>query len=220
MDMTALARNWWALAIRGAAAIIFGLLTFVMPGVTLAVLVLLFGAYAIVDGIFNLIAAFRSPHDERPRWLLALEGLVSIGAGIVTFAMPGLTALVLVYIIAIWAIVTGVLEIVAAIRLRDVIRNEWWLVASGVLSVIFGLLLVVAPGRGSAGAGLLDQHLGSSSARCSWAWPSGCAASRPRSGRSFAGRPENDVSGGPWPGPPLTRTSHPLTPRGVDRTRA
>jgi uncharacterized membrane protein HdeD (DUF308 family) len=149
MDMTALARNWWALAIRGAAAIIFGLLTFVMPGVTLAVLVLLFGAYAIVDGIFNLIAAFRSPHDERPRWLLALEGLVSIGAGIVTFAMPGLTALVLVYIIAIWAIVTGVLEIVAAIRLRDVIRNEWWLVASGVLSVIFGLLLVVAPGAGA-----------------------------------------------------------------------
>jgi uncharacterized membrane protein HdeD (DUF308 family) len=149
MDMTALARNWWALAIRGAAAIIFGLLTFIMPGVTLAVLVLLFGAYAIVDGIFNLIAAFRSAHDERPRWLLALEGLVSIGAGIVTFAMPGLTALVLVYIIAIWAIVTGVLEIVAAIRLRDVIRNEWWLVASGVLSVIFGLLLVVAPGAGA-----------------------------------------------------------------------
>jgi uncharacterized membrane protein HdeD (DUF308 family) len=149
MDMTALARNWWALAIRGAAAIIFGLLTFVMPGVTLAVLVLLFGAYAIVDGIFNLIAAFRSSHDERPRWLLALEGLVSLGEGIVPVAMPGLTALVLVYIIAIWAIVTGVLEIVAAIRLRDVIRNEWWLVASGVLSVIFGLLLVIAPGAGA-----------------------------------------------------------------------
>ena len=149
MDMTALARNWWALAIRGAAAIIFGLLTFVMPGVTLAVLVLLFGAYAIVDGIFNLVAAFRSHGGEQPRWLLALEGLVSIAAGIVTFTMPGLTALVLVYVIAAWAIITGVLEIVAAIRLRHDIPNEWWLVAGGVLSVIFGLLLLAAPGTGA-----------------------------------------------------------------------
>jgi uncharacterized membrane protein HdeD (DUF308 family) len=150
VDMTALARNWWALAIRGAAAIIFGLLTFVLPGVTLAVLLILFGAYAIVDGIFSLIAAFRAgPVGERPRWLLGLEGLVSIAAGIVAFAMPGLTALVLVYVIAVWAVITGVLEIVAAVRLRQEISNEWWLVASGVLSVIFGLLLFAAPGAGA-----------------------------------------------------------------------
>lgn len=150
MDMTGLARNWWALAIRGAAAIIFGLLTFVLPGVTLAVLLILFGAYAIVDGIFNLLAAFRGGRaGERPRWLLGLEGLVSIAAGIVAFAMPGLTALVLVYVIATWAVITGVLEIVAAIRLRQEISNEWWLVASGVLSVIFGLLLFAAPGAGA-----------------------------------------------------------------------
>ena len=148
--MTALARNWWALAIRGAAAIIFGLLTFVLPGVTLAVLVLLFGAYAIVDGVFNLIAAFRTQGtEERPRWLLLLEGLVSIAAGIVTFAMPGLTALMLVYVIGVWAVITGVLEIVAAIRLRHDIPNEWWLVASGVLSVVFGVLVMVAPGAGA-----------------------------------------------------------------------
>jgi uncharacterized membrane protein HdeD (DUF308 family) len=149
MDVTALARNWWAVAIRGVAAIIFGLLTFFWPGVTLAALVILFGVYAIVDGVFNLIAAFRGRTEERPWWLLALEGLVSIGAGIVAFAMPGLTAVVFVYVIAIWAIITGVLEIVAAIRLRDEIEHEWWLVAGGVLSVVFGLLLVVAPGTGA-----------------------------------------------------------------------
>jgi uncharacterized membrane protein HdeD (DUF308 family) len=151
MDLAALARNWWALAIRGAAAIIFGLLTFVMPGITLAVLVLLFGAYAIVDGIFNLVAAFRGRTriEEQPRWWLAVEGVVSIAAGVVTVAMPGLTALVLLYVIAAWAVITGVLEIVGAIRLRHEIPNEWWLVASGVLSVVFGGLLMVSPGVGA-----------------------------------------------------------------------
>jgi uncharacterized membrane protein HdeD (DUF308 family) len=149
MDMAALARNWWALAIRGAAAIIFGLLAFILPGVTLVTLILLFGAYAIVDGIFNLIAALRGHRGDQPRWWLALEGLVSLGAGIVTFAMPGLTALVLVYVIAAWAVITGVLEIVGAIRLRQEISNEWWLVAGGVLSVVFGVLLFGAPGAGA-----------------------------------------------------------------------
>jgi len=147
--MTALARNWWALAIRGAAAIVFGLLALVLPGVTLAALILLFGAYAIVDGVFNLIAAFRGRTETRPPWLLAIHGLVSLAAGIVAFVMPGLTALVLVYVIAVWAIVTGALEVLAAMRLRDEIPNEWWLVASGVLSVVFGLLLVIAPGAGA-----------------------------------------------------------------------
>lgn len=149
MDITALARNWWTLAIRGAAAIIFGLLTFFLPGVTLAALILLFAAYAIIDGVFNLVAAFRGHTEERSRWLLAVAGLVSVAAGIVAFAMPGLTALVLVYVIGTWALVTGVLEIVAAIRLRDEIPNEWWLGASGALSVVFGLLLMIAPGAGA-----------------------------------------------------------------------
>jgi uncharacterized membrane protein HdeD (DUF308 family) len=148
MEM-ALARNWWALAIRGAAAIVFGILAFVMPGLTLAVLVLLFGAYALVDGVFNLIAAFRGEVENQSRWLLALEGVVSIAAGIVAFAYTGLTALVLLYVIATWAVITGVLEIVSAIRLRHVIHNEGWMIASGVLSVIFGLLLFAAPGAGA-----------------------------------------------------------------------
>jgi uncharacterized membrane protein HdeD (DUF308 family) len=149
METTALARNWWALAIRGAAAILFGLLALVLPGVTLAALILLFGAYALVDGVFNLVAAFRGRTGERPWWLLAVEGVVSVAAGIVAFAMPGLTALVLVYLIAGWAIMTGVLEVVAAIRLRDEIPNEWWLAASGVVSIVFGVLVAVAPGAGA-----------------------------------------------------------------------
>jgi uncharacterized membrane protein HdeD (DUF308 family) len=149
MDMTALARNWWALAIRGVAAIIFGLLALFMPGVTLAALILLFGAYAIVDGVFNLVAALRGRVEERSRWLLSLEGLVSIGAGIAAFTLPGLTALVLLYVIGAWAVITGILEIVAAIRLRDEIPNEWWLVAGGVVSVIFGVLLFAAPAAGA-----------------------------------------------------------------------
>ena len=149
METMGLARNWWALAIRGAAGIIFGILAFIMPGITLMTLILLFGAYALVDGIFNLIAALRGRAGDQPWWWLALEGLVSIGAGIVTFTWPGLTAMVLVFVIAVWAVITGVLEIIAAIRLRQEISNEWWLVASGVISVLFGVLLMVAPGTGA-----------------------------------------------------------------------
>jgi uncharacterized membrane protein HdeD (DUF308 family) len=143
-----LARNWWALAIRGFAAVLFGVLTFIVPGISLAGLVLLFGAYAIVEGLFNVTAAVRARGADR-WWALLLEGLVSIAAGIVTFAWPGLTALALVYVIAAWAIVTGVFEVVAAIRLRARITNEGWLIAAGVLSVAFGALAAAFPGAGA-----------------------------------------------------------------------
>src|SRR5688500_1132501 len=151
MDPTVLTRNWWAIALRGVAAIIFGLLTFVMPGITLAALVLLFGAYAIVDGVFNLVAVARGQAGERdePRWLLVLEGIVSIAAGLVAFLWPGLTALALVYLIGAWAIVKGVLEVIAAVRLRRQIENEWWLGVSGALSIVFGALVMIAPGAGA-----------------------------------------------------------------------
>lgn len=149
VDMESLARNWWAVALRGAAAIIFGILTLILPGVTLAVLVLLFGGYALVDGVFNVIAAVRARGGDRPWWVLVLEGIVSIGAGIVTFVLPGLTAVVLLYVIAAWAIITGVLEIVAAIRLRKRITGEWWLGLSGALSIVFGVLLMIAPAAGA-----------------------------------------------------------------------
>jgi uncharacterized membrane protein HdeD (DUF308 family) len=145
----ALARNWWAIALRGVASIIFGILTFIVPGPTLAALVLLFGAYAIVEGVFNLVAAARRREGEQPRWALILEGIVSIAAGIVTFAWPALTTVVLLYVIAAWAIITGVFEIAAAIRLRRHITNEWWLGASGVLSIVFGAVLMVAPAAGA-----------------------------------------------------------------------
>ena len=148
-DVKSLAENWWAIALRGVAAIIFGVLTFVLPALSLFALILMFGAYAIVEGIFNIIAAARSRSREGPRWLLLLEGLVSIAAGIVTFALPGLTALVLVYVIAAWAMVTGVLEIIAAVRVRKQITGEVWWILSGILSVVFGVLLMIAPGAGA-----------------------------------------------------------------------
>jgi uncharacterized membrane protein HdeD (DUF308 family) len=143
-----LARNWWAILLRGVAAVVFGVLALLMPVTTLAALILLFGAYVLVEGIFSIIAALRG-HAGAPRWMLLLEGLVSIAAGLVTFFWPGLTALVLLYVIAAWAIVTGVLEIVAAVRLRNRIRGEWWLALSGILSVIIGGLLLWAPGAGA-----------------------------------------------------------------------
>jgi uncharacterized membrane protein HdeD (DUF308 family) len=140
-------RHWWAFALRGVAAILFGLLAFILPGATLTVLVLLWGAYVLVDGVLALVSAFRTDHDHR--WGLLLEGVVGVGAGLVTFLLPGLTALVLLYIIAAWALLTGVLELVAAVRLRKVIQNEWWLVLGGIASVLFGLVLLAAPGAGA-----------------------------------------------------------------------
>jgi uncharacterized membrane protein HdeD (DUF308 family) len=142
-----LARHWWVIGLRGLAAILFGVLAFVWPGMTLAVLVLLFGAYALVDGVLTLMAALRGGAQHRVVNLI--EGVVSILAGLAAFVWPGLTALVLLYIIAFWAIVTGVLEIVAAIRLRRAINNELGLIIGGILSVVFGVVLLIAPGAGA-----------------------------------------------------------------------
>jgi uncharacterized membrane protein HdeD (DUF308 family) len=139
--------HWWAFGLRGLAAIVFGVLAFVWPGVTLAVLVLLWGAYALVDGVLALVGAFRTTHDHR--WGLLLEGLVGVAAGALTFVWPGLTALALVYIIAAWALVTGVLELVSAVRLRRLIDNEWRLALGALASIVFGIALLVAPGAGA-----------------------------------------------------------------------
>jgi uncharacterized membrane protein HdeD (DUF308 family) len=149
VDIGALSRNWGMVALRGIAAILFGVLALLLPGITLLALVLLFGSYAIVDGVLNIVAALRGGAVQRAWWVLLLEGLVGVAAGVVTFAIPGLTAPMLVYVIGAWAIITGVLKIVAAIRLRKEITNEWWLILSGALSVVFGVVVMIAPGAGA-----------------------------------------------------------------------
>jgi uncharacterized membrane protein HdeD (DUF308 family) len=148
VDVDGLARNWWVVLLRGLAGIIFGLVTFFEPGISLAALVLLFGAYAFVDGVFSIVTAVRRRGADR-WWLLLLEGIAGILAGIATLIWPAITAIVLLYLIAAWALVTGVLEIAAAIRLRKVITGEWLLALSGVASVILGVLLIIAPGPGA-----------------------------------------------------------------------
>jgi len=141
-----LARRWWALALRGVIAVLFGLLTFFIPGITLISLVLLFGLYAILDGIFDIVSAMKAPGHH---WPLLVEGIVGIVAGLVTFMWPAITAMVLVYLIAFWAILTGLLEIVAGIRLREVIANEMLLILMGVISTLFGILIIIFPGAGA-----------------------------------------------------------------------
>ncbi|MGH7588935.1 MAG: HdeD family acid-resistance protein [Gemmatimonadota bacterium] len=144
-----LARNWWLVGLRGVAGILFGLLTLFNPAITLAVLVLFFGAYALADGVFTTIAAIARRRNV-PRWgWLLVSGVLGILIGVLTFLMPGLTALVLLYIIASWAIIRGIAEIVAAIQLRKVITGEWLLVLAGVLSAVFGVLLFLFPGAGA-----------------------------------------------------------------------
>ncbi|HEU4405694.1 MAG TPA: HdeD family acid-resistance protein [Polyangiaceae bacterium] len=141
--------SWWALALRGLLAIVFGVLTLVMPGLTLVALVLLFGGYAFVEGVFNALGAFRAARAGE-RWGLALlESLVSVAAGVVTLLMPGLTLLSLVYLVAFWSLVTGGLELAAAVRLRKEIKGEWMLALAGVASIAFGALLLLAPGVGA-----------------------------------------------------------------------
>ena len=146
----ALAENWWLLLLRGLAAIAFGVIAFFWPGITLVALTYLWGAYALVDGVVAIWAAFSASGDDAgPRWWLGLSGIVSILAGIVAFVYPGLTALVLLVVIAVWAIIIGVLQLYAAIQLRKVINNEWWLILSGLLSIAFGAVLIAWPGTGA-----------------------------------------------------------------------
>lgn len=148
MLVDALARYWWVLVFRGLLAIAFGVLAFLWPGLTLASLVLVFGAYALVDGVSAIVSALRG-RGEEPWWLLVLEGAVGIGIGVLTLLAPGITALALLFYIAIWAIATGVLEIAAALALRKEIEGEWLLVLGGLVSVAFGVLLMARPGAGA-----------------------------------------------------------------------
>ena len=143
-----LARNWWLVLLRGIAAILFGLLTIMWPGLSLLTFVLFFGVFALFDGGLALGAAIMGGSAE-PRWWLALVGLLGIAAGALALLWPGITGLVLLIFIAAWAITAGVFEVMGAIKLRKEIEGEWWLVATGILSVLFGFLILLFPGAGA-----------------------------------------------------------------------
>ena len=147
--VTVLARNWGLVAVRGVVALLFGLLTIARPGITLAVLVILFGAYALIDGVFSVWSAVANRRGE-PHWIaLLLAGLAGIVVGVLTFLMPGITALILLYFIAAWAIIRGGAEIAMAIQLRKVVTGEWLLALAGAISVLFGVFLLMFPGPGA-----------------------------------------------------------------------
>ncbi len=141
--------GWWLLVLRGVAAVLFGVLAFVYPGMTAQVLVILFGAYALVNGLFTLGLAIRAPKGTPGTGTLVLLALTGIAAGTVTFFYPGITAISLLAVIATWAILTGIFEIVVAIKLRQALSNEWMLILSGVLSVVFGVLVIAKPSAGA-----------------------------------------------------------------------
>jgi uncharacterized membrane protein HdeD (DUF308 family) len=144
-----ISRSWWSLLLRGLAAIVFGVLTWLQPGISLAALVLVFGAYALFDGALAVAAGIsgRKRHDKW--WIMLLAGLFGLAVGVLTLTRPGVTALALLYYIAIWAVAQGVFEIMAAIHLRKAIRGEWLLILAGIASVVFGVLLMVQPARGA-----------------------------------------------------------------------
>ncbi len=144
---TGVARDWWALVVRGVAAALIGVAAFVSPGITLSAVMLLFGAYALAEGVLGLVYAFDS--KGKSRWLFAVEGLVGIGVGIAAFAWPGITELALLYLVAGWAICFGLVEIANAVWLGEVIENEWLLGLGGLLSLVLGVALVATAGSGA-----------------------------------------------------------------------
>ena len=156
-----IAREWWVFLVRGIAAIAFGIAALVWPGPTLYVLVTLFGAYVLVDGVTMLVALIRGdPLARRHAWAVGIMGVLGIVAGIVTFAWPDATALTLLYVIAFWAIAMGVIQMIAAVALRREIDGEFWMGLGGLLSVVFGVYLIVFPGCGPAVPRLAGRSVG------------------------------------------------------------
>jgi uncharacterized membrane protein HdeD (DUF308 family) len=143
-----LTRYWWATLFRGVVWILFGLIVFAQPGISLVTLTLLFGLFALIDGIANVLSALGAQEHEN-WWMVLFAGLAGILVGAITFFSPSVTALTLLFFIALWAIGTGVAEIVAAIRLRHEIEGELWLGLAGLVSVAFGVFLVARPGAGA-----------------------------------------------------------------------
>ena len=147
--LSLVSRDWWVYAVRGIAAILFGIMALVWPAPTLVVLVLLFGAYAFVDGVALLVALARGDVLARAhKWTTGIMGVLGIAVAMVTLVWPGITAVTLLYVVAFWAITMGILQVVSAIEFRKEIRGEFWMVLGGIFSIVFGGLLVVFPGAG------------------------------------------------------------------------
>lgn len=144
-----LRQNSWVLLVRGLAAVVFGIAALVWPALTVATLVMLFGVYVLVDGISDVVGAVLCRKNNRDWWIILLTGLAGIAVGIITFIQPGITALSLLFLIAAWALVMGVLMIVIAIQLRREIEGEWVLILDGVISVLFGLVAFASPRTGA-----------------------------------------------------------------------
>jgi uncharacterized membrane protein HdeD (DUF308 family) len=152
--MPVISGPWWSWVLRGIAAIAFGVLAILWPGITFLIFVAMFAAYALVDGIIHLVASFRAPTGQ-PRWLLAVQGILGVAVAVLTFVWPGITALALLALIGAWAIVGGALRVAMAIQLRKVISGEWLLALSGVLSIIFGVLVFIVPVAGVIGTAFM-----------------------------------------------------------------
>jgi uncharacterized membrane protein HdeD (DUF308 family) len=144
-----LARNWWALLIRGIAAVIFGLLAFFWPGATWVAVGILFGAYAFVDGVFAIVSAVRAAQAHERWWPFVLEGIVGLVIAAITFYDVGITIIALYFTIAAWAFITGILELVAAVQLRKAIQNEILLIIGGIASILFAVLMIWRPIAGA-----------------------------------------------------------------------
>ena len=142
-----LARNWWALALRGVIAILFAVTAFAMPGVTLTILVYFFAAYLVVDGIFALVAGLRAAESHEGWGMLTIEGIIDLIAGVVIFLWPGLSLLYFIYFVGFWAIVSGVTLLIDAFRLHRQ-HGEWWMILAGLASLVWGVLVVLFPVAG------------------------------------------------------------------------
>lgn len=152
--MIAVAEHWWTFVLRGILAILLGVLMIMFPGMALLTIVILWGCFAIADGAMNIVAALRRPRLEgparrQPRWALLVQGVLGLAAGAIALLIPSLTLLVLLIVMASWAVATGAMAIIAAIKLRAQIRGEWALILSGLLSIVFGVLLVAFPIAGA-----------------------------------------------------------------------
>jgi uncharacterized membrane protein HdeD (DUF308 family) len=141
-----MSRNWWMVLIQGIAAVLFGIaILFTWPGLVVQTMILVFAVYVFVDGIFAVINAIQNRNSPR-WWVMLLEGAIGILAGIAAFLFPGGAVLTLLYIVAFWSVFTGLTQIITAVQLRKEIDNEWWLILSGIASMIFGFLIVLYPG--------------------------------------------------------------------------